>query len=387
MKRIAYFLLSLCILLSLESKAQIQDSTIAIPNSSFENWSNGNGYSVSVLFFSLPVYSSFTYPSQWNYPTYPVDQTLSYSGINVNINTDLPLLKISNETTGTVNGSHALKIQSFMLSDIINSTVYNLASSSLDPMMTTSVFPTVLSTGVVNVTQFFPIMYDLTSNFGNFDQLLNILTNTDLSTLIDGGLPLNGLIPGKMTGYYKYTSAASNGDNGGILMLGTQYDATTQRRDVVGVGYTMDLSDISDYIYFELPYQPLCELIPGTPYEEADSLVIFLFSSANPNPQQGSSLYLDNLQLFIRDTPLPTNIQQSANNPMLIYPNPAHGQCVVRFANQLPKTVKLYTIEGALIQEMIPNNETLELNLPSKGIFFICCETEEGTVVRKIVNQ
>ena len=102
----------------------MQDSSIAIPNGSFENWSTGNGYSVTVLFFSLPVYSSYTYPTNWDYPTYPVNENITYSGMNVNVNTNLPLMKLSDETGTVPNGAHALKLQSFMLSDIINSTVY-----------------------------------------------------------------------------------------------------------------------------------------------------------------------------------------------------------------------------------------------------------------------
>lgn len=86
MKRIAILFLSLFMIFSQKSVGQ---TTIPLPNSSFENWSTGNGYSVTVLFFSLPVYDSYTYPTDWNYPTYPVNEDLTYSGMNVNVNTDL----------------------------------------------------------------------------------------------------------------------------------------------------------------------------------------------------------------------------------------------------------------------------------------------------------
>ncbi len=303
MKRITFFLL-LCLLISLRSTAQTQDSLIAIPNGSFENWSNGSGYSVSVLFFSLPVYNNYTYPTDWNFPTYPVNQSITYSGINVNVNTDLPLIKLSNENSGAVDGSHALKMQSFMLSDIIGSTVYSLASSSLDPMMTNSVFSTVLSTGVVDIMQFLPMMNSITSNFGNLPQLLSLFDGMDMNTLINGGIPLNGTFPGRLTGYYKYTEAGS-GDNGGVLLLGTKYNPETHRREVVGAGYNVALTETSSYTPFEVVYNPLSVIDPSTSYEEADSLVIFLFSSANPYPQQGSALFLDHLQLWAGEAPQP----------------------------------------------------------------------------------
>ena len=588
MKRISFILLSLCLLISFVAKAQTQDSTIAIPNPSFENWSTGSGYSVAMVF---QVYGSFTYPTGWNIPTYPVNQSVSY----FTINTNLPLIKITNVTSGAVDGSHALKMESFMLSDIIGSTVYNMAASSLDPMMTSSVFPTILSTGEVNVMEFLPMMNNIISNFGNLSQMLALLNGVDLNTLIDGGIPLNGNIPGRMTGYYKYT-AATGGDNGGILMLGTKYNTATHKREVVGAGYTVSLTNTSAYTPFELTYSPLSQITPGTPYVEADSLVIFLFSSANANPRQGSVLFLDNLQLFTGEAPQPdtcssvfnlsvdavdtthvfiswtyegepdhfqlefglqgfqlgqgaqltvsenifsmsglqpdswydfyircvcdddlygewamisfhtdtlippvvipddtcsavfnlhiievdtmhatigwlfegepdhfeaeygmqgfaqgngttvgvtesflhlsdlqsdsyydlyvrcvcdeelygewamisfhtdtlvppviipdttsntdtTGIQQLSASLLTVYPNPAHGQCVVRFASELPQTVKLYTLDGKLIQEVIPTKETLELTFPTKGIFILTCEMKEGTLTRKIVNQ
>lgn len=130
MKRFILLLLPLFFLLSLKTTGQ---NSIPLTNSGFENWSTGNGYSASVGgFISLPVYDSYTYPTGWNYPTYPVNESVTYFGMSVNVNTDLPLLKIANETNGVPEGSHAVKLQSFMLSDIINSTVYSLASSNLD---------------------------------------------------------------------------------------------------------------------------------------------------------------------------------------------------------------------------------------------------------------
>ena len=242
MKYISNLLLAFCMFLSLNSAAQVQDSTITIPNPSFEQWSTGSGYSVTVLFFPLSVYGSYPYPTGWDYPTYPVNESLTYSGMTVNVNTDLPLLKVSNVTGDVPDSSHALKLQSFMLSDIISSTVYGLAASSLDPSLTNTIFPTVLSTGVVDIDLFLPLMYNITSNLGSLAQLMSAFDGLDVNTIIDGGIVLDSVVPDRLTGYYKYTSATV-GDNGGILMLGTKYNPTTQKREVVGGGYTVALTD------------------------------------------------------------------------------------------------------------------------------------------------
>ena len=297
MKSIVKFILALFLLFTVSNVSQAQ-TNIPLPNSSFENWSTGSGYSVTVLFFPLSVYSSYPYPNDWDYPTYPVNQTITYSGMNVNVNTNLPLLKVSHETSSVADGSSALKMQTFMLSDIISSTVYSLAESSIDPQLTSMVIPTILSTGVLDLDQMFPFMTSITSNMNSIAQLMATFVNEDINDFVTGGIALNGQIPGHLTGQYKYTSATGSGDNGGILMIGTKYNNSTHRREVVGAGYTTSLTDVSTYTSFDIQYRPMGEIIPTQPMIDPDSLVIFLFSSANNQRQQGSALYLDNLQLW-----------------------------------------------------------------------------------------
>ena len=48
--------------------------TNPIPNNSFENWSTGQGYSVSGL---LPLFNAFNYPTSWDYLKYPVNESIS----------------------------------------------------------------------------------------------------------------------------------------------------------------------------------------------------------------------------------------------------------------------------------------------------------------------
>ena len=504
MKRISLFLFALFFVFSMKSVAQNESTVIPFANSGFENWSTGNGYNVTVLFFSLPVYGSYTYPTDWNYPSYPVNETIDYNGMSVNVNTNLPLLKVEDVIDAVQEGSHALKMQSFMLSDIINSTVYGLAQGNLDSSLTTMVFPTVLSTGQVDIDQLFPLLEDFSDNLDSLPQLMTVFADRDLNVLIDGGIPLNGENPGRLTGYYKYTSAVS-GDNGGILILGSKYNPATQRREVVGGGYTTELTDVSTYTPFELEYSPLSEIDTTQPYIEADSLIVMIFSSANEEPQQGSALYLDNLQLWTVGTPViedttatdttvvvidtcsaifnltltsvdtthatlswnyegaPDHFEAEfgeqgfalgSGTPVVtddntltlsdltpdtyydvyvrcvcdtslwgewamvtfhtdtleipdiedttstdtnsihiytagnlrVYPNPAQGYCVVQFDHELPSVVRLYSINGVLLMEAVPDKERMELTLPAKGVFLLVCEMKEGMVVRKIVN-
>ena len=53
MKRIVLFLIPLFFLFSLRLPAQNESTAIPFANSGFENWSTGNGYNVTVFFFSF----------------------------------------------------------------------------------------------------------------------------------------------------------------------------------------------------------------------------------------------------------------------------------------------------------------------------------------------
>lgn len=273
-------------------------SPMAVPNGSFEQWSNHSGYSVTAMYvINIPVYDAYSTPSVWNYPLYPVNQTVSVLSYNVHINTNVPIIKASQETTGVPDGSKAVKLQTFMLSDIINPTVLNVASSSLDPSLTSQVIPSILSTGAVNIESFIPLMTSMMSGTGEMFSMLPTLLNEDINDYITGGLPMGDFRPAQLTGSYKFHSATS-GDNGGVILLGTHYNNVTHKRQIVGGGINLDLVDANTYTPFAVDYLPLGGLMPGVPDVDPDTLVVLLISSASTNRQQGSYLCLDNLVLW-----------------------------------------------------------------------------------------
>lgn len=268
-----------------------------VPNGSFEQWTSHQGYSVSALIMSIPVYNSYSTPTGWNHLSYPVNETVSVMGFNVNINTDLPLIIASQETGTVPDGNSAAKLQTFMLSDIISSTVYSMAASSIDTTLTNMVFPSVLSTGAVNIDHFIPIMNTLISNMDSIEALLASMATEDVNYYITGGISLGGLEPTRLTGSYKYHSAVS-GDNGGVLILGTRYNSTLNKRELVGGGVNIDLTDCTDYTPFTVAYQSLHEYDATYPEQAPDSLIVMLVSSASMNRQQGSWICVDNLVLW-----------------------------------------------------------------------------------------
>ena len=379
MKSFTNLVLALLFLLAIPTVSQAQN-TISLPNSSFENWSNGNGYNVNLVVMSLSFYDDYTYPTNWDFLAYPVSIPI----LTTSINADLPLLKITHETNLVADGSSALKMESFKLSDIIGSTIYSMIESSLDTGLANMVIPTILSTGKVQVDQLMSLMMSLSENTGDMEDLLSMLQNEDVNNYIEGGIALNGHIPGRLTGKYHYASA-TEGDNGGIMMVGTKYNTSTHRREVVGGGFSMDLSDNTGYSPFEVEYLSLNELSPANPAFAADSLIIFIFSSASENIQQGSALWVDDLTLWEYEGD-PDNVSSVSSNNMRCFPNPANGQCQLQF-QQKPLSIKLYSIDGKLLQQTTPLTENITLELPYKGVFILHCETDQGIITRKIVNQ
>lgn len=275
-------------------KAQVP---IAMPNASFEQWTNHSGYNVTVLVFPINIYQAYTTPTGWDYLSYPVNETVSMMGMNININTSVPIVLSSSDTAGAPDGSTAVRLQTLMLSDIVNSTVLSMAGSSIDPSLTQQVIPSILSTGAVDIDALIPILSDVLTDTGDIMTMLPTLLAMDVNDFISGGLPLGGLRPGVLTGSYKYESA-TEGDNGGVVMVGTKYNTTLHKREIVGVGFNIGLTDTGVYTPFEVVYAPLSDLVPGAASPAPDSLVVLLVSSASTNMQQGSVLWLDNLMLW-----------------------------------------------------------------------------------------
>lgn len=268
-----------------------------VPNGSFEHWTTQSGYNISVLGMSLPVYESYSIPNGWNHLSYPVNESFSVYGTSISINTSLPLIKVSQETGVVPDSSYAVKLQSFMLNDIVTDLVYVLAAPQLDTMLTQTVFPSILSTGAVNLDTLIPIVTNLFSNFDSVESMLMSLASINVNNMVTGGIALGGFLPSRMTGSYKY-HAAGSGDNGGVLLLGTRYNSTTHRRDVVGGGVNIALNDVTNYSPFTVDYMSLHDLDASFPDQTPDSLVILLLSSASTTMQQGSWLCVDNLALW-----------------------------------------------------------------------------------------
>ena len=295
-KKISLLVTALWLLITTASA----QTSMRVPYGSFEQWTTNPGYSLSAGFFNVDIYTSYSTPTGWGFLGYPINESFELFGSNVNLNTTLPLVKVSQETGMVPDSSYAVKMQSFMLSDVVETLPYMLLSANLDSSLTQMVFPTVLATGEVNLDYFLSIADLLMENMDSAETLITSLDTLDVNNLITGGIALNGFEPTRLTGNYKYHSAVM-GDNGGVVMLGTRYDTINQRRTVVGGGATISLTDVTGYTPFTVYYQSAHELDASLPELAPDSMIVLLISSASINRQQGSYMCIDNL-MFWHDT-------------------------------------------------------------------------------------
>ena len=166
---------SLVIVLLLAWGSLQAQTSMMVPNGSFEQWTSHPAYNVSVMMMSLPVYDSYSTPTGWDYLSYPVNQTFNVLGSNVTINTSIPLIKTSQESGAVPDSNSAVKLETFMLSDLVTGLVYALAAPNLDPMLTSTVFPSILATGEVNIDSLIPLITTLLANADSIESMLTRL--------------------------------------------------------------------------------------------------------------------------------------------------------------------------------------------------------------------
>lgn len=126
----------------------------------------------------------------------------------------------------------------------------------------------------------------------------------------------------------------------------------------------LTLSDLQPETFYDVYVRGVCDEGLHSNWS------MFRFRTASTNPEDTTG----------------SGIHNMINDGLTIFPNPAHGNCTLRFDEQQPSSIQLYAIDGKLLQTVTPTDRTINLSLPYSGIFMIRCESEKGIIVRKIVN-
>ena len=306
------------------AEAQVPD-TMDVPFGTFEEWDLYPADSLSVMggMIKLPVNYDHELPRGWSVPVYVVDDTFTYSGMEVPLNVSLPLAVTYADSVNAPEGRKALVARTFLFSEVMTPTAMSLAEGLLDSTLTQMLLPTILTTGQVNLTNLLPLVQQLTFNTTELSWMLDLMDTADMNDYLTGGFALNGFKPGKLEGKFIYRDPGhgSDDDNGAVIMIGTRYDTAQHRRVLVGAGVKRlyELGDSVHYVPFDLEYTSLSSYFPQSyGYYDADTMVVMVISSASGKFQHGSRLFVDELRLVSRPNPCGqvTNLHVVKNAPM-----------------------------------------------------------------------
>jgi len=129
---------------------------------------------------------------------------------------------------------------------------------------------------------------------------------------VESGVPINSR-PHAITGWYRYFP--SGVDTGQVGMILTRWNSMSGVRDTVGVGGFFALGTTENYTFFSGPVEYQSELTP-------DTMIVVLVSSSQFEPQDGSTMFVDNLFLEY----LPTQIIAESIEEVPVFPNPVNDK-------------------------------------------------------------
>ena len=85
--------------------------------------------------------------------------------------------------------------------------------------------------------------------------------------------------------------------------------------------------------------------------------------------------------------PRPHGIDDVDGTIISLRPNPAQGRCMVDFGGVVVEHLRLYSVDGRLVQDMAVKGEGIEIELPHTGVYIVELQTAQGLVHKRLVNK
>lgn len=135
-----------------------------------------------------------------------------------------------------------------------------------------------------------------------------------------------------------------------------------------GFGTVVTTSD-STYLFYNLS--------PNTSY---DFYVRALCGDTATTPWVFISITTDTM-------PLPQSVTDVLEAGISLHPNPAQGRCMVDFGSVQVQRLRLYSVDGRLVEDKAVEGTEEELLLPHTGVYIVELQTPQGLVHKRLVNK
>jgi hypothetical protein len=174
--------------------------------------------------------------------------------------------------------------------------------------------------------------------------------------------------PYLLRGHYKFEDHSPSLSNyPEAIVLLKKYNSVTQVSDTIGFGHiSMPLFTTSTWRLFEVPINYFSNQVP-------DSIVVSFMSTALRFP---STFWVDSIGF---DYNFPSIIDEPPYFEKDFYVNHSENKIYFTHAESI-KSVKIYSVNGQLIQESVLQQPALDISALSKGVYIMNLEDRNNLV-------
>jgi len=178
--------------------------------------------------------------------------------------------------------------------------------------------------------------------------------------------------PDSLVGWVKCTTV--NGDNSGIVLTLTKWDATSLTQEEIGFGGYITTSSSSTFYRFSVPIEYSSENTP-------DSLSVIVISSLEDG-EIGSAIWVDDLSLIYNTS----SIGELNGTSFEVFPNPVNDELSI--SSKTVDKMEVYSSTGILIDHIVIDLGliyTYDTKKLANGLYLV--KNSKGELKRFIVQH
>ena len=214
----------------------------------------------------------------------------------------------------------------------------------------------------------------VTTNIPGIGMAPSICTNGIINTAqqtIEGGVPISSR-PISFGGWFRFDPV--NSDTGNYSITLTRWNSVTNSRDIIGTGSGDFVNTNGVFENFEVALNYQLTDVP-------DTVLILLGSGTDVNPQEGTTLFVDDLYYTY-----PQGIETPESVGLKLFPNPTTDGLTINSKQGFEfSSATVYSLDGRLMLNAALNsiNPTVDVADLVAGTYIIELATKDGTIVRQ----